>query len=117
MTKQYKGKVYKDYPHVHSFIAGHAAENSVPLDNAREIIALFVVDKIEEQVFAQAEEYLKGLSKNHQELFSLGYQQAMGTEAIAEAPDTTTHDRLMAEYDKALGLADPSIEALVKLIY
>lgn len=109
-------KKFKDYPFAHSFVAGHAAQSSKPF-NAREETADFAVLKEEEPLWAAADKALAALGKNHHELYSLGYQQAMGTDEMLEAPDSISRERMYYEYDVKLGIANPAIQELSKSLY
>ena len=110
-------KTFADYPLCHWFVAGHAAENSLPM-NAHEIIRDNVIDFEEESIWVAAEAAFKRLGHTGtQKLFELGYKQAMSTDEIAEARDDAERDRLTKEFDKSLGLNDPAIAALADSIY
>jgi len=114
---------YKQFPHCHAFAAGHAAENSIPFD-AFDRLADHEVLPTEvdlwnrtETVFAAMKLSGGPIHQRQNALFDLGYQQAEGTDEIADAADDAERERLEKEYDQKLGLDDPTIREFMISLY
>lgn len=111
-------KTYADYPFAFSLIAGHFRENSVPgsITAVKSMTGHMEVCNGEQPIFEAANKFLFEMGKTHEELFDLGFTQALGTDEMLEA-DNDEQKRLCAEHDRQLGLDHEVVRALVDLIY
>jgi hypothetical protein len=112
---------YKDYPRVHAFLAGDAAENNIPF-NAFEMVADMEVATDHVEIFKLAEEFLNDTLMTKDQLYEAGYETATGM--CLDAPDTCISDLPQKEQEVELaklhekyGVNHSSIYALICAIY